>query len=145
MEKENKRAKEKEYLSPICTNKQATDANYDEAIRFIGQHINRIAIFAGTHNQQSILLLTEILQQKQIPHNTQTIFFGQLYGMSDHLSFNLASKQYNVAKYLPFGPVKKTIPYLIRRAQENTSIKGQSGRELMLISQEMKRRKVSLF
>lgn len=145
MEKENKRAKEMGYPSPICPNKQATDENYDAALQFVGQHIDRIAVFAGTHNQQSVLLLTQIMQQKQIPHNTPTIFFGQLYGMSDHLSFNLANEQYNVAKYLPFGPVKKTIPYLVRRAQENTSIKGQSGRELMLIGQEMKRRGISLF
>lgn len=145
MEKENKRAKEMGYLSPICPTKQATDDNYNEAIRFVGKHTNRIAIFAGTHNQESVLLLTQIMEQKNIPHNIPTIFFGQLYGMSDHLSYNLANKKYNVAKYLPFGPVKKTVPYLIRRAQENTSVKGQSGRELTLISQEMKRRGISIF
>lgn len=145
MEKENKRAKEMGYLSPICPNKQATDNNYNDAIRFVGEHTNRISVFAGTHNQDSVLLLTQILEQKDIPHNTKNVFFGQLYGMSDHLSYNLANQKYNVAKYLPFGPVKKTVPYLIRRAQENTSVKGQSGREITLLSQEMKRRGISIF
>lgn len=145
MEKENKRAAEMGYTSPICPNKQATDDNYNAAIKFVGQHIDRISVFAGTHNQDSVLLLTEILKEKNIPTNTTSVFFGQLYGMSDHLSYNLANAKYNVAKYLPFGPVKKTVPYLIRRAQENTSVKGQSGRELTLISQEMKRRGISIF
>lgn len=141
MEKENKRAKELGYVSPICPTKQATDDNYNTALEFVGKHLHRISIFAGTHNQQSVLLLTEIINKSQVAPNMQNVWFGQLYGMSDHLSYNLAHKGYKIAKYLPFGPVHKTIPYLIRRAQENTSVKGQSSRELMLITKELQRRK----
>lgn len=145
MEKENERAKKMGYLSPICPTKQATDDNYNEAMKFIAKHTDKIAVFAGTHNQESILLLTNLLQEKNIDKSSSMIFFGQLYGMSDNLSYNLSANNYNVAKYLPFGPVEKTIPYLVRRAQENTSVKGQSGRELTLIRSELHRRGLSIF
>lgn len=145
MEKENLRAKQMGYVSPICVSKQATDDNYNTALKFIGENADRTSVFAGTHNEQSVLLLTQIISEKGINPQNKSLFFGQLYGMSDHLSYNLAEKKYNVAKYLPFGPVEKTIPYLIRRAEENTSVKGQSGREITLIKQELDRRGISIF
>ena len=104
------------------------------------QHIDSMAIFAGTHNEQSSYKLINLLQQKNIDKKDRRIWFGQLYGMSDNISFNLANEGYNVAKYLPFGPVSDVMPYLIRRAEENTSVAGQTGRELSLINTEMKRR-----
>lgn len=141
MEKENARAVQMGYVSPICTSKQATDDNYNKALEFVGNHLQRISLFAGTHNQESVLLLHQILTQQTEAIPLKNVWFGQLYGMSDHLSYNLAHKGYQVAKYLPFGPVKKAVPYLIRRAQENTSVKGQSSRELTLITKELKRRR----
>ena len=142
MEKEAARAAEKGYKNPICESKQATDINYDSAISYMMEHIDQMAIFAGTHNEESSYKLMKLVDQKRIPHNDRRIWFGQLYGMSDNISFNLASKGYNVAKYLPFGPVRDVMPYLIRRAQENTSVAGQTGRELNLINIEIKRRKL---
>lgn len=140
MEKENARARELNYVSPICVSKQATDENYNQALKFVSDHLDRISLFAGTHNQESVGLLHQILTTHKGTTSHKNVWFGQLYGMSDYLSYNLAHKGYQVAKYLPFGPVKKAVPYLIRRAQENTSVKGQSSRELMLITQELKRR-----
>jgi len=142
MEKENKRAEEKGYKSPICVSKEATDANYNEAINYMAGHIDTMAIFAGTHNEESSYLLMELMKQKGIATNDGRVWFGQLYGMSDNISFNLAAHGYNVAKYLPFGPVRDVMPYLIRRAEENTSVAGQTSRELNLISAERKRRKL---
>ena len=141
MEKENERAKEKGYLSPICENKAATDANFDNGLAYMIDNLDLISLFAGTHNEESSYLLMQLMADKNIENNDNRVWFGQLYGMSDHISFNLADKGYNVAKYIPFGPVKDVMPYLIRRAEENTSVAGQTGRELSLLSKEKKRRK----
>lgn len=140
MEKENKRAKENNYPSPICPSKEATDQNYNRATDFILKKHHRFSLFAGTHNEKSILQIINHMQQDQISHNCPEIWFAQLYGMSDHISFNLGKQGYNTAKYLPFGPIREVMPYLIRRAEENTSVQGQMGRELQLIWKEYKRR-----
>ncbi len=141
MEKENDRAEAKNYPTPICENKAATDINFNEAVKYMVNHIADMSIFAGTHNEESSYLLMDLMANKGIENNDSRIWFGQLYGMSDNISFNLASKGYNVAKYVPFGPVKDVMPYLIRRAEENTSVAGQTGRELSLITKEKERRK----
>lgn len=141
MEKERVRAEEKGYQSPICVNKQATDDNYNEAIRYIMDHQN-MALFAGTHNEESSYLVMQLAKEYNHAKNHPNLWFGQLYGMSDHISFNLAKEGYNVAKYVPFGPVRDVMPYLIRRAEENTSVAGQTSRELNLIKEEKKRRKL---
>ncbi|MDT7831722.1 proline dehydrogenase family protein [Flavobacteriaceae bacterium S356] len=141
MEKERERAAEKGYPSPICKDKQATDDNYNKAIRYMMEHA-KMALFAGTHNEESSYLLMDLAKQHKISNNDHRLWFGQLYGMSDHMSFNLAKEGYNSAKYLPFGPVRDVMPYLIRRAEENTSVAGQTSRELNLIKQERKRRKL---
>lgn len=141
MEKENERAKEEGYPSPICPTKQATDENYDAVIAYIIDHIDRIALFAGTHNEKSAALVMDLMEQKGLKHNDPRVWIAQLYGMSDHISFNASKAGYNVAKYLPFGPVREVMPYLIRRAEENTSVAGQTGRELTLLREEKKRRK----
>lgn len=141
MEKENKRAEEKNYVSPICVSKEATDINYDAAVHYMLEHLEIMSIFAGTHNELSSYKLMEMMQEKGIAKNDNKIWFGQLYGMSDNISYNLAENGYNVAKYLPFGPVKDVMPYLIRRAEENTSVAGQTSRELSMIKAERKRRK----
>lgn len=141
MEKERERAKKLNYPSPIQPDKNAADKDYDDALTFCINHIDRISICAGTHNEKSSLLLVELMNQKNIPHNHPHIWFSQLFGMSDHISFNLSKEGYNVAKYVPYGPVASVLPYLIRRAQENTSVKGQTGRELANILAEKKRRK----
>ncbi|QSB25077.1 proline dehydrogenase family protein [Flavobacterium sp. CLA17] len=141
MEKENKRAEEKNYVSPICVSKEATDENYDHAVRYMLDHLDTMSIFAGTHNELSSYKLMEMMQEKGIAKNDNRIWFGQLYGMSDNISYNLAENGYNDAKYLPFGPVKDVMPYLIRRAEENTSVAGQTSRELSMIKAERKRRK----
>lgn len=142
MEKENARAQEKGYKSPICVSKQATDENYDAAVLYMLENIEKMAIFAGNHNEKSSYTLMQLMQEKGIAKNDNRIFFGQLYGMSDNISYNLASHGYNVAKYLPFGPVRDVMPYLIRRAEENTSVAGQTSRELTLIKKEKERRKL---
>ena len=141
MEKEHKRAEENDYPTPICASKEATDINYDAAVVYMAEHLDKMAIFAGTHNEESSYKLMEIMQQKGIAKNDDRIWFGQLYGMSDNISYNLAANGYNVAKYLPFGPVRDVMPYLIRRAEENTSVAGQTSRELTLIKTERDRRK----
>ncbi|WDF54305.1 proline dehydrogenase family protein [Mucilaginibacter sp. KACC 22063] len=142
MEKERKRAAEMGYPSPIQPDKAATDKDYDQALRFCTDHINKVAFVAGTHNENSSRLLTELMEQKNIPHNHPHVYFSQLLGMSDNLSFNLADADYNIAKYVPYGPVKAVLPYLFRRAQENTAIAGQMSRELSLIVKEKQRRKL---
>ncbi|MDK2772932.1 MAG: proline dehydrogenase family protein [Flavobacterium sp.] len=142
MEKENKRAEEKGYPTPICASKQATDENYDAAVSYMLDNIDMMAVFAGTHNENSSYQLMQLMQEKGIAKNDKRIFFGQLYGMSDNISYNLAANGYNVAKYLPFGPVRDVMPYLIRRAEENTSVAGQTSRELTLIKKERERRKL---
>ena len=139
MEKENERALEMGYLSPICSSKEATDENYDAAVRYMVD--NYMSVFAGTHNELSTYFLMNLMNEKGIESNDSKIWFGQLYGMSDNISFNLAANGYNVAKYLPFGPVKDVMPYLIRRAEENTSVAGQTSRELAMIKAERNRRK----
>ncbi|WBX75580.1 proline dehydrogenase family protein [Tenacibaculum ovolyticum] len=141
MEKERERAEKKGYASPICKDKPETDKNYDEAIRFMMEHKD-MAVFAGTHNEESSSLLMDLAKEYNISANDNRMWFGQLYGMSDHISFNLAEQGYNVAKYVPFGPVRDVMPYLIRRAEENTSIEGQTSRELNLLKTERKRRKL---
>jgi len=140
MEKERERAEEKGYRSPICKDKTATDKNYDTAIKFM-MHNEKLSLFAGTHNEESSYLVMKLADEKGILKNDDRLWFGQLYGMSDHISFNLASEGYNVAKYLPYGPVRDVMPYLIRRAEENTSVAGQTSRELKLLKIERKRRK----
>lgn len=141
MEKEHKRAEENGYPTPICASKQATDDNYNTAVDYMMQHIDKMAIFAGTHNEESSYKLMDMLKNNNIEIKDQRIWFGQLYGMSDNISYNLASHGYNVAKYLPFGPVRDVMPYLIRRAEENTSVAGQTSRELNLLKAERERRK----
>lgn len=140
MEKERKRALENNYASPINKDKEATDKLYDNALLFCIEHIDKIAICAGTHNEESSLYLAKLMAEKNISNHPH-VSFAQLFGMSDHISYNLSLSNYRVAKYVPYGPVKEVLPYLIRRAQENTSVKGQTGRELSLIIKEKERRK----
>ena len=142
MEKENDRAAERGLKSPICVSKEATDINYDDTVSYMVDHLDTMAVFAGTHNEESSYKLMQLMQEKGIAKNDKRIFFGQLLGMSDNISFNLAAEGYNVAKYLPFGPVRDVMPYLIRRAEENTSVAGQTSRELTLIKKEKERRKL---
>jgi len=143
MEKERDRAEEMAYVSPIHPDKQSTDNDYNDALKLCISKIDFVSFVAGTHNEFSCQLLTELLNEKGIPHDHDHVYFSQLLGMSDNLSFNLGEAGYNVAKYVPYGPVKAVMPYLFRRAEENTSVAGQMGRELRLISAEMKRRKIS--
>ncbi|WP_259067100.1 proline dehydrogenase family protein [Mucilaginibacter sp. X4EP1] len=142
MEKERKRAEEKGYPSPIQPDKQSADRDYDAALDYSTDHINQVAFVAGTHNEDSCRLLAELLDKKGIDHKNAHVYFSQLLGMSDNLSFNLANARYNVAKYVPYGPIKAVLPYLFRRAQENTAIAGQMSRELSLIVKEVKRRRL---
>ena len=142
MEKERNRAEEMAYASPIHADKESTDHDYNDALKFCISRIDSISFVAGTHNELSCGLLAELLDEKGIPHDHEHIYFSQLLGMSDNLSFNLAAAGYKVVKYVPYGPVKAVMPYLFRRAEENTSVAGQMGRELRLISEEMKRRKL---
>jgi len=142
MEKENERAQEKGYPTPICKDKPATDANFNAGVRYMITNNERLSLFAGTHNEESSYLVMELMEQNKMTKNDDSVWFGQLYGMSDHISYNLASEGYNVAKYLPFGPVRDVMPYLIRRAEENTSVAGQTTRELNLLKIERKRRKL---
>ena len=141
LEKENEKAAEKGVISPICVTKEATDINYDATVLYMIENLDRMSIFAGTHNEESSYKLMELMNQRGIAKDDKRIFFGQLLGMSDNISFNLAANGYNVAKYLPFGPVRDVMPYLIRRAEENTSVAGQTSRELTLIKKEKERRK----
>lgn len=140
MEKERNRAAERGYASPIQPDKASTDRDYDAAVAYCLDHSDNIAVFIGTHNEDSCYKAAAIMQQKGLQPGNNHIYFSQLYGMSDNITFNLADAGYNVSKYLPYGPVKDVIPYLMRRAQENTSVAGQTGRELSLIKKEMKRR-----
>jgi proline dehydrogenase len=142
LEKENDRAEELNYPTPMCANKQATDDNFNAVMAYIFDHLDDIFLFLGTHNEESSYKAMEIMESKGIANNHSDVWFGQLYGMSDHISYNLGAEGYNVAKYIPFGPVKDVMPYLIRRAEENTSVAGQTSRELSLIKKEKKRRKV---
>ncbi len=141
MEKERARAEEKGYKDPIQPDKDSTDRDYNAALKFCIEHIDRISIFNGTHNEYSSQYMCELMEEHKIPKDDPRCWFSQLIGMSDHISFNLAHEGYNVAKYVPFGPVKSVLPYLIRRTEENTSIAGQTSRELSLIMKERNRRK----
>lgn len=143
MEKERERAEEMGYDSPIHLDKSGVDTDYDEALRFCMAHINQMGICAGTHNEASSNLLASLMREHSISKKDNRVFFAQLLGMSDNISFKLANEGYNVAKYVPYGPVEKVLPYLFRRAEENTSIAGQSGREYTLVSKELQRRKQS--
>ncbi len=141
MEKERKRAEEMGYQSPIQPDKASSDHDYDSSLHYCMEHISDIAFVCGTHNEESCRVLALLLDEYQIAHNHPHVYFAQLLGMSDNLSFNLSDAGYNVTKYVPYGPVKAVMPYLFRRAQENTSIAGQTSRELGLIMKEKQRRK----
>lgn len=143
MEKERARAKAKAYPDPIQPNKAACDADFNASLDFCMENYDMVAICAGTHNEQSSLHLAGLIDREGIARNHPHFFFAQLYGMSDHISFNLVNAGYNVAKYVPYGPVASVMPYLFRRADENTSIAGQSSREFLLIKKEVARRKSS--
>ena len=129
------------YKSPICVSKNLSDINYNDGASFILSNLRIFSLFSGTHNEESIYKIIDLMKSYNINKDSSKVWFGQLYGMSDNISFNLANEGFNVIKYLPFGPIKEVIPYLIRRAEENTSVKGQTSRELELIRTELKRRK----
>ena len=141
MEKERKRALGYGYPSPIQPDKESTDRDYNEAISWCIDHIGEAALIVASHNEYSNFLITQLLDKKGLPHNHPNVHFSQLFGMSDHITFNLAMAGFSVSKYLPFGPIKDVIPYLMRRAQENSSVSGQTSRELGLIKKEIERRK----
>lgn len=141
MEKERERALEMGYADPIQPDKASSDRDYNKAIRLILENIDITRLVCGTHNDESSQLLVDLMSEKGLAPGDERIWFAQLFGMSDHLSFNLSEKGFHVVKYLPFGPVKDVMPYLFRRAEENTSVRGQTGRELSLIQKELKRRK----
>ena len=142
IEKERERAKKLGYPDPIHPTKEETDKAYNAAIEYSIEHINVISIFNATHNEYSSYLMTQLMDKKGLEKTDPRCYFSQLYGMSDHITFNLAQLGYNVAKYIPYGPVRHVLPYLIRRTEENTSVAGQTPRELWLIEQEFKRRKM---
>ncbi|NAS30523.1 proline dehydrogenase [Flavobacteriaceae bacterium R38] len=142
MEKENERAEEMGYKSPICVSKSATDENFDAVLTYIMDRLAIFSLFIGSHNESSSYLAIDLMDKKGIAKNDPHVWFSQLYGMSDQITYNLASNGYNTVKLIPFGPVKEVIPYLIRRADENTSVAGQTGRELTLIKEELKRRRL---
>ncbi len=140
MEKERKRAAEMGYPSPIHPDKEASDKDFNDTIKFCIDHIDRVALVVASHNEYSNMYAAQLLQEKGLPLSHPHVHWSQLYGMSDNITFNLAHAGCSVSKYLPFGPIKDVIPYLMRRAQENTSVKGQTGRELGLIKKELERR-----
>lgn len=142
MERERARALQRGYPSPICKTKEETDLLYDTALKISLDNIDITEIFSGTHNEESNLLLVNEIIKRKLDRNDKRIWIAQLYGMSDHISFNLAHHGFNVSKYVPYGPVKSVMPYLLRRAEENTAIAGQTTRELNLIEKELNRRKV---
>lgn len=144
LEKENKRAKDKGYLSPIHTDKISTDRDFDLAVDYCLEHIDRVSLCAGTHNEASTLHLVDKMKELHLANDHPNIYSSQLFGMSDHISFNLADAGYNVTKYLPYGPVDAVLPYLMRRAEENSAIAGQMSRELKLLTSEAERRKNQL-
>ena len=140
MEKERSRAAEINYPSPIQPDKESTDKDFNAAVEFCIDHLNRIALIVASHNEYSNLLATQLLQKKGLPLRHPHVHWSQLYGMSDNITFNLAHAGCSVSKYLPFGPIKDVVPYLMRRAQENSSVAGQTGRELSFIKKELERR-----
>lgn len=141
MEKERERAEQMGYGSPIQPNKEASDTDFNAAVKFCFDHLDHISVIIASHNEASNLLAAQIMHDKQLAHNHPHVHFSQLFGMSDNITFNLAKEGFNVSKYLPFGPIKDVIPYLMRRAKENSSVAGQTGRELSLIKKELERRK----
>jgi proline dehydrogenase len=141
MEKERLRATKKGYTSPIQPDKSSSDSAFNDAVKFCLSNINNLAVCIGTHNEESCLEAIHLMDINELEKNHERINFSQLKGMSDHISYNLAANGYNVSKYVPYGPLRLVMPYLIRRAQENTSVAGQTGRELFLIRKELKRRK----
>ena len=141
MEKERERAAEKNYPDPIQPTKEATDDNYNAAVDFVLENLDRVAAFFGTHNEKSTELAIDKMKTLGLAHDDERLHFGQLYGMSDNITYWLGENKYNACKYLPYGPVKDVVPYLTRRAQENTSVAGQTGRELSLIQKELDRRR----
>ncbi len=141
MEKERNVAGQRGLPDPIQPDKNSTDDDFNQALRFCMDHLDRIRFCAGTHNEQSCYLLSQLMEEHHVPANDRRVWFAQLYGMSDNISYNLARAGYHVAKYVPYGPVRSVMPYLFRRAEENTSIAGQSSREFRLIEKEMQRRK----
>jgi proline dehydrogenase len=141
MEKERARAEAMGYPSPIQTDKSATDADFDASVVFCLDHLDQIGLILASHNESSNLKCAQMMQDKGVANNHPHIHFSQLYGMSDHITFNMATEGYKVSKYLPFGPLHDVVPYLMRRAQENSSVNGQTNRELLLIRQEIARRK----
>ena len=143
MEKEREVAAKKNYEDPIQVDKAATDYDFTKAVEYCLENIETISLCAGTHNEKSVLHLTDIMKKHTLRNSDSRIWFAQLLGMSDHISFNLSKQGYNVAKYVPYGPVKEVVPYLIRRAEENTSVSGQTGRELSLIKIELENRNYS--
>ena len=144
MEKERALAAKSKLVSPIQPNKLATDQQFDQATTWCIEHLDDVSFCAGTHNEVSCLVIAGAMARLEIPRDDTRIWFSQLLGMSDHLSFNLAAAGYNVAKYVPYGPVKSALPYLFRRAEENTSVAGQAGRELLLLTKEIRRRGIGL-
>lgn len=142
MEKERERAKEKGYPCPIQPDKESTDRDFNKALEFMFAHLDVFSICCGTHNEKSTDLLLSLMEKYKIERTDKRIFAAQLLGMSDHITYNLAHNGYNVVKYVPYGPIKEVLPYLLRRAQENTSVAGQTGRELSLIIKEKERRKL---
>lgn len=143
MEKEREVAEARGWSNPICSSKEVTDNNFDQAWKFILENLTHFSLYFGSHNEKSTYAIIAAMAESQIPKDHPQLWFGQLYGMSDHISFNLAHHGYKASKYLPFGPVKDVLPYLIRRAEENTSVAGQTVRELELLQKERKRRKIS--
>lgn len=140
MDKERQRAADMGYPSPIQADKESSDRDYNASIEFCIDHLDHISLIVASHNEYSNLVTTQLLDKKGLPHNHPHVHFSQLYGMSDNITFNLAKSNCSVSKYLPFGPIKDVIPYLMRRAQENSSVSGQTGRELGLIKKELERR-----
>jgi len=145
IEKENDRAEAKGYPSPLCESKAKTDEEFSQALHFILPRVDRCHLFLGSHNEANVLQVVDYMKNNTISTSDQRIWFSQLYGMADHITFNLADGGYQVIKYVPYGPVRKVIPYLIRRADENTSVSGQTPRELDLLRKELKRRKIKAF
>jgi len=141
LEKETARAKQKQYANPVCSSKEATDRNFDQGLLLLLENLDQAAVFVGSHNEASTLKALEQMEQVGIASNHPRVCFAHLYGMSDYISYNLSNQGYNVVKYLPYGPIKKVVPYLIRRAEENSSIANQTSREMELIRKEIKRRK----
>ena len=141
MEKERDRALAKGYESPVCVDKSTTDKNFNHGMSFVLENLEVFDLFLGTHNEVSCMQLVQKMEEKNLLNDDARIWFGQLFGMSDNISFNLAENGYNVVKYVPFGPIRDVMPYLIRRAEENSSVGSQSSRELQLIKKELHRRK----